>query len=149
MYWDRVYNELEVELIREICADPMVRHDAESVTSLSHDEQIERVLRNRKMRPYFTHHVLHADDRFVTSVWNMVSRDGKNLELCGIEVFRAENGRLTDCWNSTYMKGHGARPGEEFDASELTPPPLVDSAVSCSSARPTAGRGRASSTGSS
>jgi hypothetical protein len=126
IYWDRVYNDLEVEWIREICADPMVRHDPESVTTLSHDEQIERVLRNREMRPYFTHHVLHADDRFVTSVWNMVSRDGKELALCGIEVFRAENGRLTDCWNSTYMKGHWAEAGEEFDAASLAPPPLVE-----------------------
>jgi hypothetical protein len=32
LYWDRVYNDLEVEWIREICADP--RHDPESVTTL-------------------------------------------------------------------------------------------------------------------
>ena len=128
LYWDRVYNDLDVELIREICADPIVRHDPESVTTLSHDEQIERVLRNRELRPFFTHHVLHADDRFVTSVWNMTSRDGRKLALCGIEVFRAENGRLTDCWNSTYMKGHWAEAGDEFDASKLAPPALIDSA---------------------
>src|SRR5262245_22487061 len=128
MYWDRVNNDFEVELIREICADPIVRHDPESTTALSHDEQIERVLRNREIRPYFTHHVLHADDRYVTSVWNMVSRDGRNLALCGIEVFRAENGLLTDCWNSTYMKGHWGALGQEFDAAALPPPPLIDSA---------------------
>ena len=128
MYWDRVYNDLEVELIREICADPIVRHDPGSVTTLSHDEQIERVRRNAPMRPYFTHHVLHADDRFVTSVWNMVSRDGKDLALCGIEVFRAEQGRLTDCWNSTYRKGHWGEAGEEFDAASLAPPSLIESA---------------------
>lgn len=128
IYWDRVYNDLEAELIREICADPIVRHDAGSTTTLSHDEQIERVLRNAPMRPFFTHHVLHADERFVTSVWNMVSRDSRNLELCGIEVFRAENGRLTDCWNSSYMKGHWGETGEEFDASSLAPPALIESA---------------------
>jgi hypothetical protein len=31
LYWDRVYNDLEVELIREICADPIVRHDPGSL----------------------------------------------------------------------------------------------------------------------
>jgi hypothetical protein len=128
MYWDRVYNDMEVELVREICADPIVRHDPESVTSLSHDEQIERILRTKPLRPYFTHRVLHADDAYVTSVWNMVTRDGRNAELCGIEVFRAENGRFTDCWNSTYMKGHWGEAGDSFDPAALVPPPLIDSA---------------------
>jgi len=128
MYWDRVYNEMEVELIREICADPIVRHDPLCVTSLSHEEQIERVLRTKPLRPYFTHQVLHADATHVTSVWNMVSRDGRNAELCGIEVFRAENGRFTDCWNSTYMKGRWGEAGDAFDPSTLAPPPLIDSA---------------------
>jgi len=128
IYWDRVYNEMEVELIREVCADPIVRHDPLSVTPLSHEEQIERVLRTKPMRPFFTHHVLHADDHYVTSVWNMVSRDGRNIELCGIEVFRAEGGRFTDCWNSTYMKGRWGETGDEFDPAKLAPPPLIDSA---------------------
>jgi hypothetical protein len=128
MYWDRVYNEMEVELVREICADPIVRHDPESVTSLSHDEQIERILRTKPLRPYFTHQVLHADDSYVTSVWNMVSRDGRNAALCGIEVFRAQNGRFTDCWNSSYMKGRWGEAGDEFDPAALAPPPLIDSA---------------------
>jgi aminoglycoside/choline kinase family phosphotransferase len=128
IYWERVYNDMEVELVREICADPIVRHDPQSITSLSHDEQIERILRTRPLRPYFTHQVLHADASYVTSVWNMKSRDGRNAELCGIEVFRAENGRFTDCWNSSYMKGRWGEKGDEFDASVLAAPPLVDSA---------------------
>jgi hypothetical protein len=126
IYWDRVYNAMEVELVREVCADPILRHDPDSVTPLSHDEQIARILRNTPMRPYFTHQVLHADDTFVTSVWNMVSRDGKDLKLCGIEVFRAENGRFTDCWNSTYMKGLWGEAGDLFDPAALAPPPLID-----------------------
>jgi hypothetical protein len=126
IYWDQVYNALDVELVREVCADPILRHDPDSVTPLSHDEQIARILRNTPMRPYFTHHVLHADDTFVTSVWNMVSRDGKDLKLCGIEVFKAENGRFTDCWNSTYMKGLWGEADDVFDPAALAPPPLID-----------------------
>ena len=126
IYWDRVYNNAEVELIREVCADPILRHDPEFMTPLSHDEQIVRVRRSMAMKPLFTHKVLHADDQFVTSVWNMVSRDGRDIRLCGIEVFRAENGRFTDCWNSTYMKGHWDD-GAEFDPQKLTAPALVAS----------------------
>lgn len=126
IYWDEVYNNCRTELIREVCADPIIRHDAGSITPLSHDEQIERVERSLRIKPYFTHRVLHADDRFVTSVWNMDSMDGKGIKLCGIEVFEAHEGRFTRCWNSTYMKGFWGEDGDEFDPSRLTAPPLLE-----------------------
>ncbi len=127
IYWERIYNAGEVELIREVCADPIVRHDPNCVTMLSHDEQITRVLRSVATKPLFTHRVLHADDRYVTSVWNMVSRDGRNIQLCGIEVFEAENGRFTRCWNSAYAKGSWGEDGDDFDPAALEPPELVAS----------------------
>jgi aminoglycoside phosphotransferase (APT) family kinase protein len=127
IYWDRVYNNMEVDLVREVCADPILRHDPAYVTPLTHDEQIARIRRIAPMRPLFTHQVLHADDTYVTSVWNMISRDGKDYALCGIEVFRAENGRFTDCWNSTYMKGFWGEAGDLFDPAKLSPPPLIAS----------------------
>ena len=126
IYWERVYNSGEVELIRDVCADPIIRHDPEFVTALSHDDQIVRVERSLKVKPLFTHQVLHADDRFVTSVWNMVSRDGRDMKLCGIEVFEAEDGRFTRCWNSAYMKGLWGEDGDFFDPDALAPPALVD-----------------------
>ena len=125
IYWERVYNNAESELIREVCADPIIRHDPGVVLPLSHDEQIERVKRSLAVKPLFTHRVLHADERFVTSVWNMVSRDGRNVELCGIEVFEAEGGRFIRCWNSTYMKGLWGEDGDLFDPAALAPPLLV------------------------
>ncbi|MBV1687806.1 ester cyclase [Novosphingobium sp. G106] len=119
IYWERVYNNGEVELVREVCADPIVRHDPGAVTRLGHDEQIERVKRSVALKPHFTHRVVHADDRFVTSVWNMVSGDGRDIRLCGIEVFEAEDGRLTRCWNSSYEKGFWGEDGDEFDPAAL------------------------------
>ena len=127
IYWDEVYNNGRTDLIREVCADPIIRHDPESVTPLSHDEQIERVERSLRIKPYFTHRVLHADERFVTSVWNMDSMEGKGVKLCGIEVFEAENGRFTRCWNSTYKKGFWGEDEDLFDPSKLTAPPLLES----------------------
>jgi hypothetical protein len=126
IYWDEVYNNGRIELIREVCADPIIRHDAGSITPLSHDEQIVRVERSLRIKPYFTHRVLHADDRFVTSVWNMDSRDGSGVKLCGIEVFEAADGRFTRCWNSTYMKGFWGEDGDDFDPATLTAPPLLE-----------------------
>lgn len=121
MYWDRVWNNREVDLIREICADPIIRHDTQSTVSLSHEEQIARVREaGTAAEPYFTHEVLLADDTHVCSVWNMYTRRGTRRELSGIEVFRAENGRFTDCWNSTYMQGFWGRVG---DPERVLPPP--------------------------
>ena len=125
LYWERVYNAAEPELVRELCADPIIRHDPGCVLPLSHDEQIVRIKRSLKVKPLFTHQVLHADDRFVTSVWNMVSRDGRGVELCGIEVFEAEDGRFTRCWNSSYMKGLWGEDGDLFDPAALMPPVLI------------------------
>jgi hypothetical protein len=125
IYWERVSNNGEVDLIREVCADPIVRHDPGVVTALSHDEQIERVKRTVALKPHFTHRVLHADDRFVTSVWNMISGDGRNIRLCGIEVFEAENGRFIRCWNSSYETGFWGEDGDRFDPAGLAEPVLV------------------------
>ena len=128
LYWERVWNNREAELIREICADPIIRHDPNSVTALSHDEQVNRVRQqSEKMEPFFTHEVLLADDTYVTSVWNMYTRKGERIELCGIEVFKAENGRFTDCWNSTYTPGRWGREGDSSVPTDLPPPQLLSS----------------------
>jgi hypothetical protein len=33
--------------------------------------------------------------------------DGKDVAMCGIEVFQLDaDGRLADCWNAPYGEGH-------------------------------------------
>ena len=128
LYWEEVWNKGNVELIRDICADPIVRHDIGSVTLLSHDEQVRRVGQQiQAIQPHFTHEVLNADDAHVTSVWNMVSRTDPTLEICGIETFRAENGRFTHCWNAPYSKGRWGRVGDASVPETLPPPEFLAS----------------------
>lgn len=103
LYWEEVWNRGNVELIRDICANPMVRHEAGKISYLSHDEQIERVRSViEKIKPHFTHVAVVADDVHVSSIWNMTSQSEKIPVMSGIETFRAENGRFTDCWNPPY-----------------------------------------------
>ena len=126
LYWDEVWNNRRAELIREICADPIVRHDPGSVTALSVEDQIARVRQqSEKLEPYFTHEVLLADDTYVTSVWNMHTRKGERIELCGIEVFKAVDGKFTDCWNSAYTPGRWGRDGDVSVPDHLPPPALI------------------------
>lgn len=115
-YWSDVWNARDAGRIAAICRDPIVRHDPMCVVALSHSEQIARVgEQSAKLHPLFTHEVLLGDDRFVCSVWNMVTRAGEHVELSGIEVFEAADGRLTDCWNTAYAKGFWGRAGGETD----------------------------------
>lgn len=128
MYWAEVWNNRNAEMIRELCADPIIRHDPGSVTALSIEDQIARVRQqSERAEPYFEHEILHADDTYVTSVWNMHTRKGERVDLCGIEVFKAENGRFTHCWNSSYVAGRWGREGDKAVPDNLPPPGAIAS----------------------
>jgi hypothetical protein len=107
LYWNEVWNKGRVELIPEICADPMIRHDVGRVTRMSHADQIARVRDGHDMmKPAFTHEVLVSDAEVASSVWNMTGHmHGEPIAICGIETFRVIDGRLAECWNSPYGKG--------------------------------------------
>lgn len=126
LYWTEVWNNRNADMIRELCADPIVRHDPGSVTALPIEDQIARVRQQSEhAEPYFEHEILHADDNYVTSVWNMHTRKGARVELCGIEVFKAENGKFTHCWNSSYVAGRWGREGDKSVPDNLPPPAFI------------------------
>ncbi|WP_225007916.1 ecdysteroid 22-kinase family protein [Novosphingobium percolationis] len=128
LYWTEVWNNRNAEMIRELCADPIIRHDAGSVTALSIEDQIARVRQqSERAEPFFTHEVLCADDTHVTSVWNMHTRKGERVDLCGIEVFKAVDGKFTDCWNSTYVPGRWGVEGDSSVPQDLPEPALIGS----------------------
>jgi hypothetical protein len=127
LYWEEVWNKGNVDLIREICADPIVRYDVGSTaTSLSHDAQIARVAAHRReLKPHFTHEVLLADDEHVVSAWNMTSPINPDYDSCGMELFRAAGGRLVACWNAPYAKGRWGQDGDPAIPAHLGAPEVV------------------------
>jgi hypothetical protein len=105
LYIERIWNEGRDDLIPSLCADPIVRHDPNALTALSHAEQRARIRHNYdELRPVFTWEVLAGDDRHVTLVWNVTGRD-PGWALCGIEIFRVEGGVITEVWNLPYAEG--------------------------------------------
>jgi len=105
LYIERIWNEGRDDLIPELCADPIVRHDPNALTALSHAEQKARIRHNYdELRPLFTWEVLAGDDRHITLVWNVTGRD-PGWRLCGIEIFRVEDGVITEVWNLPYAEG--------------------------------------------
>lgn len=107
LYVDEVWNKGNVELVRDICADPMIRHEADKMIQLSHDQQVERLQRTLGThRPRFTSEFTVVDDQHAVTVWNMDSNSEKFPKMSGIEVFRIRDGRLTECWNHPHVFGH-------------------------------------------
>lgn len=104
-YLDEVYHEGRTEVVREICGDPLVRHDPGCRTSLSHQQQIDRISADLpKWQPWFTAEVLAGDGGHAVLVWTADGRTA-DRQLSGIEVFRVRDGRITDVWNAPYATG--------------------------------------------
>ncbi|WP_037075785.1 nuclear transport factor 2 family protein [Pseudonocardia spinosispora] len=101
-YLDEVYHAGRTEVVREITADGLVRHDPGSTRTLDHDAQIARIEADLpQWRPRFTADVLAGDDEHAVLVWTARGRTADRL-LTGIEVFRVREGRITDVWNTPY-----------------------------------------------
>ena len=126
-YVERVWNRGDSSAVLEYCADPYTRHDAGSTRVMSHTEQLKRVTSERAAGTaadgrslHFQTLLLAGDGRDVTWVWNMTGPTGTELaesgvaaevvgdelRICGIEVFRVVEGRITEVWNSPPMAGH-------------------------------------------
>ena len=101
-YLEEVYHQGRAELIRELTADPLVRHDPGATVEHSHQRQIDRIHAELPgWRPLFTAEVLTGDAEFATLVWTATGRDSDRT-LSGIEVFRVRDGRITEVWNAAY-----------------------------------------------
>lgn len=101
-YLEEIYHEGRVEVVREVCADPVVRHDPGARSEMTHEQQIERISAELpKWSPFFTWDVLAGDGEHAVLVWNTTGRTAERT-LSGIEVFRVVDGRITDVWNSPY-----------------------------------------------
>ncbi len=104
-YIDEVWNKGRIELVPQLCAEIVVRHDANSVTRLTQAEQIARIEHNyRELQPWFEVVILAGDARDVTLVWNVTGRDPA-WRLCGVEIFRVIDGKISEVWNTPYVDG--------------------------------------------
>ncbi len=101
-YLDEIYHRGDTAVVREICADPLVRHDPGRRTELTHEAQIARIDADLpQWQPFFTAEVLAGDDEHAVLVWTAEGRTA-DRRLTGIEVFRVDEGRITDVWNAPY-----------------------------------------------
>lgn len=108
IYCERAWNDCETDLIREICANPVIRHYAGRTQEMDHDSQIARIReRHVSAKPRFTGIVQFSEGPYVAYVWNNETAQG--AKKSGIEIFKIEDGKIVEVWNpSTVDEGHWA-----------------------------------------
>lgn len=108
IYCEQAWNECKTDLIREICANPVVRHYADRIQTMDHEAQIARIQeRHATAKPKFAGVIQFSEGDYVAYVWNNMTAQG--ARKCGIEIFRVVKGRITEVWNpSTIDEGHWA-----------------------------------------
>lgn len=105
-YQREIWNDGDYDKLAEIVADPYRRHYPGKVELVTNAELIKRIRYYRRgLSRVSFHSVLEvAAGPYVTTAWETTgyTRDGRHLCTAGIEIFKVEQGRITDVWN-----GHG------------------------------------------
>ena len=119
--WTEVWNDGRLEWIPQLVADPCLRHHPGHSEKLTVVDNVERIRAGRKQfrGVNFENVVLAVDGEYVSSVftmrWNADSpgaapeppgpADGGRREVAGIEVFRVEDGLITETWTAELAPG--------------------------------------------
>ncbi|MET0657955.1 MAG: nuclear transport factor 2 family protein [Steroidobacteraceae bacterium] len=100
-YYDWVWTGKDVQRIRTLCANPVLRHDPGGDVALSHDEQIARIEAALSKQLQYKFIVSYGNDEFATMVWQAVSAVNRGVSLAGVQVLRVTGGRIAEVWNAT------------------------------------------------
>jgi predicted SnoaL-like aldol condensation-catalyzing enzyme len=106
-----VWNEHNLELAEELFADTVIRHEVGQAHTLTHEQAVRRVADTSAMfdKLHFTLNLVidGKDDEHVAIVYDstMTNKDGSELPIASIEVFRVVDGRITEVWNCGYGQG--------------------------------------------
>lgn len=106
-----VWNQRDFALAEELLGDSVTRHDVGEVTVLTHDEAVARVVDHWAMFEtirFDLNVVVAGDDgEYVAIVYQspMRLKDGTEMTVGSMEVFRVVDGRITEVWNCGYKQG--------------------------------------------
>lgn len=106
-----VWNERDFALADELIGDSVIRHDVGESTTLTHDEAVARVVDHWAMFETIRFDlplVVAGDDgEHVAIVYQspMTLKDGTEVCVGSMEIFRVVDGRITEVWNCGYKQG--------------------------------------------
>ena len=108
-YLSVLYNERRLDLIRELIADPEIRHAPGETVVMSLADNTARLERMLAECPVlrFDPTVVVTEGELVSVAWNGYStqHNGKSYEFAAIELFRVVGGKIVEIWNSREARG--------------------------------------------
>ena len=106
-----VWNERDFALADELLGDSVIRHGVGEATTLTHEEAVARVVDHWAMFEtirFELNLVVAGDDgEHVAIVYQspMTLKDGGDVIVGSMEIFRVVDGRITEVWNCGYKQG--------------------------------------------
>jgi len=109
-YVDELYHRRDTSVIAEVVADPTTRHEPGGETHVL--TLADSLARAAKMQADFS--AMRFDDVvFITNETDvcwvfdavLTRADGSEVQMCGAEIFRVRDGKITDVWNPAPTMG--------------------------------------------
>jgi ketosteroid isomerase-like protein len=105
------WNERDFALADELMGEFVIRHDVGEVTTLTHDQAVQRIADTWAMFDdlrFDLNMVIAGDDgELVTLVYEsaMTTKDGHQTTISSMEIFRVVDGKIVEVWNCGYKQG--------------------------------------------
>lgn len=106
-----VWNTRDIALAEELLGDSVIRHEVGESVTLTHAEAVKRVIDHLEMFEeirFDLNLVVAGDDgEHVGIVYQspMRLKDGTELCIGSMEIFRVVDGRIVEVWNCGYKQG--------------------------------------------
>jgi predicted SnoaL-like aldol condensation-catalyzing enzyme len=106
-----VWNKRDFALAEELIGDTVTRHEVGEATLLTHEEAVNRIIDHCAMFEavrFDLNLVVAGDDgEHVAIVYQspMKLKNGTNVDIGSIEIFRVIAGKITEVWNCGYKQG--------------------------------------------
>lgn len=106
-----VWNKRDFALAEELLGDTLTRHEVGEAQVLTHDEAVRRVVDTWEMFDdirFDLNLIVAGDDgEHVALVYQspMTLKDGTEICIGSMEIFRVVDGRITEVWNCGYKQG--------------------------------------------
>jgi predicted SnoaL-like aldol condensation-catalyzing enzyme len=106
-----VWNKRDFALAEELIGDTVTRHEVGEATLLTHRDAVNRIIDHWAMFEtirFDLNLVVAGDDgEHVAIVYQspMTLKDGTNVDVGSMEIFRVVAGKITEVWNCGYKQG--------------------------------------------
>ncbi len=106
-----VWNERDFALAEELMGETVTRHEVGEAVLLTHEQAVKRIVDHWEMFDELRFDlplVVAGDDgEHVAIVYQspMRLKDGTEITVGSMEIFRVVDGRITEVWNCGYKQG--------------------------------------------